>query len=209
MVSETMDLVLRDFEPRFAVTVASWVRSDADLLWLAPRTPPPMTPATIIAWTRSTQAARLVYVADEAEPCGYGEITSPKDRPRSQWFSHVIVDPLRRGSGLGCRFVELLLIEAFQELAAESISLVVFPDNAAAIRCYLKNGIVRRREEFHQFRSGQPKYRMLQMDIDRPAWLKRREESAAAQDLPPDRRVSPVNEKLGTRGKSVRKRTSR
>ena len=34
---------LRPFDRLFGPTVAGWVRDDAELFWLAPSTPPPLT----------------------------------------------------------------------------------------------------------------------------------------------------------------------
>lgn len=186
-----MKLALRDFDPSFATTIASWVPTEKDLLWLAPRTPPPVTPEKILDWARAAKAVRMLFAASEPTPCGYGEISPAKDQPTHLWLGHVIIDPARRGGGLGSRFVDLLLKESFETKAAASVALVVFPGNQPAVRCYLSSGFLRRREEFHRFRPGGAKHRMLRMDISRKDWELRRLRNSDAHPVHPDRQNLP------------------
>ncbi len=169
-----MELELRPFESRFAAIVASWPRDERDLLWLAPRTPPPLTPKKVCRWQRANKRTFLLHVGGELGPCAYGEINLMQDKPKHKWLGHLIVAPTVRRRGIGSRLVALLLGEAFQTHAAHSVSLVVFPENHLAQRCYLREGFVHAGDEFHRFRPGQPEYRMQRMTITRQRWLMRR-----------------------------------
>ena len=169
-----MDWMLRSFEPRFAATIASWVQTPDDLLRLAPRTPPPLTPRNVIDWTSGRGDALMLSPLndeDAAAPCGYAEINPMKKHPDQVWMGHVIIAPDIRNRGIGGEFVQLLLREAFVSRGASVISLVVFPNNDPAIRCYLRCGFEMRREEFHRFRPRDRKHRMLRMDLDRDRWF--------------------------------------
>lgn len=101
-------------------------------------------------------------------PVGYGEVT-PLQRHRDHvWLGHVIIRPEDRGRGIGARFVQELLSEACEALAATRAILVVFPDNISAIRCYRRVGFTVVGEERHRFRAGFPPERLLRLEIDLP-----------------------------------------
>jgi len=178
--SKHMNLELTPFAAHFAPTIASWVSDDLSMLWLAPRTPPPLTPAKVLDWHGAGKTALLAQVLGEAGPCGYAEINQVRSRPYELWLGHIIVAPQRRGRGIGSRFVDLLLDKAFEAFGAQTVSLVVFPENVAAVRCYQGCGFTVTRDECHRFRRGGPMCRMLRLDIERQDWLRRAAHRAAA-----------------------------
>ncbi len=168
-----MDVQLGDFDPRFAATVASWVQSDISLLWLAPRTEPPLTPEKVLAWARERDRPVMLHAAGAAEPLGYAEINATQGRSRQVWLGHVVVDTAHRGRGIGRAFVHLLIQTAFDEPDVDSISLVAFPENRAAIACYRRCGFRVVGEEFHQFMQFAPAerhHRMLRFELRRDDW---------------------------------------
>lgn len=179
-----MKIELIPFSTEVAPTVASWVSDDLSLLWLAPRTPPPLTPRKVLDWQAVGRTALLAYVRGEDVPCAYAEINAMKSKPYELWLGHIIVAPQRRSRGIGSLVVDLLLDHAFESFGAQKISLVVFPENLPAIRCYKRCGFAVTREECHRFRRGGPKCRMWRLDIERECWLeqarKRAERSAHA-----------------------------
>jgi len=67
------------------------------------------------------------------------------------WLGHCLIRPELRGLGLGHLIVNLMLEEAFVEREASSVSLVVFPRNDPAVRCYLTNGFTQVGEQFKFF----------------------------------------------------------
>jgi RimJ/RimL family protein N-acetyltransferase len=167
-VEDANPLVVRLFEARFAPVVASWVRDDAELFQLTPTTPPPLTPAKVLAWVRPNGRAYLGFAGRQQAPCLYGELNPMRTNDEHLWIGHVLADPQWRGRGLGQAFVRRLVESAFGEFFAERISLIVFPDNAPAIRCYERVGFTLSGDEHHRFGPQQRPYRMLRYEIDRP-----------------------------------------
>jgi RimJ/RimL family protein N-acetyltransferase len=68
-----------------------------------------------------------------------------------------------------------LLNRAFLEYAAEAVSLVVFPGNDAAIRCYTKAGFIELGEERKFFESTRTTHEFLRMGIDAKQFRKLRQ----------------------------------
>ena len=179
-----MKMELTPFATHFATTIASWVSDDISLLWLAPRTPPPLTPRKVLDWHGPNKTVLLAYIEGEDAPCAYAEINQMKSKPYELWLGHIIVDPQRRSRGIGSLFVDQLLDEGFESFGAQMVSLVVFPENVAAIRCYQRCGFSVTREECHRFRRRGPKCRMLRLDITREHWLERARERVSSSPRP-------------------------
>lgn len=150
-----------------AATVASWVRSDAELFWLAPSTVPPISPDKVLGWTR-TRGTPFIYAASPgADPVGYAELNAMARDGRHLWIGHVLIDPQRRGEGLGRSLTQALIHRAFRIEGARRLSLVVFPENAAAIRCYQTAGFILRGEEIQCFGPKRQQFRLLRFELAR------------------------------------------
>lgn len=167
-----MNLELRPFESAFADTVVSWIATDRDLLWLAPRTEPPLTRQKVIDWNGERNTMHLLFADGQPVPCAYGETNRMQRKPGQIWLGHLIVDPEIRGRGIGLGLVRLLLEKAFEMRDVKAVALVVFPANLPAIRCYLNAGFTQTRDEYHRFRPDR-KHRMIRMDLARQDWLMR------------------------------------
>ncbi|MCR5263611.1 MAG: GNAT family N-acetyltransferase [Clostridiales bacterium] len=63
----------------------------------------------------------------------------------------VIIDPEKRGRGLGKEMIRLAIDEAFGTLGAEEVTIGVFENNPQAYRCYKAAG-------FRDAPAGQPEY---------------------------------------------------
>jgi RimJ/RimL family protein N-acetyltransferase len=156
---------LCDFLPQSARTVAAWARDPQELFWLAPSTPPPLTPAKVLAWIGS-DVCPLLLCRDQCDhPLGYLEINLMPGQPGHLWMGHCVVDPDHRGCGLGRVMVDLALDDAFARGRAESVSLVVFPDNQAAVACYRAAGFAVVGEQVKDFATSDRPHRMLRMCI--------------------------------------------
>lgn len=163
-------LGLAPFEPAMAGRVASWVTSPLEHLWVAPSTPPPLTAEKIIRWQRPEGQPHVLLYTPLATPVGYAEI-NPLSRDRDHfWLGHIVVDPVQRGRGVGLALVREVIGHAFRALAASRVSLVVFPDNAAAIACYRRAGMEQQAREHHQFAGRGPRYELLRFEIARGRW---------------------------------------
>ncbi len=162
-----MTLCLTDFDAKYAPLIATWVRNDRELEWLAPRTTPPLTAAKVMAWGREREHRFLLWDAVAGAPVGYSELNEmPGDRD-AYWIGHFLVDPGRRGRGIGKRFVQALLHHGFEAWNAREVSLVVFPENHSAIRCYELNGMLSMGMEFKYFKETRRRHEFLRMAIRR------------------------------------------
>ncbi|HRX83630.1 MAG TPA: GNAT family N-acetyltransferase [Phycisphaerae bacterium] len=147
-----------------AATVASWVRSDAELFWLAPSTVPPITAEKVLGWTRQRGAA-FIYTPSHGEPpVGYAELNAMARDRRHLWIGHVLIDPALRGGGLGRALTAALVHRAFRIEGARRLSLVVFPENVSAVRCYEAAGFTLRGEENQCFGAAPQRFRLLRFE---------------------------------------------
>ncbi len=163
-------LRLDAFEPAMAGRIASWVGCGIEHLWVAPSTPPPLTAEKIIRWQRPDGRPFVLLYAPMSLPVGYAEV-NPLSRDRDHfWLGHIVVDPVQRGRGIGLTLVKAVIARAFRSLGAVRVSLVVFPDNAAAIACYRRAGMVELAREHHRFGGRGPRHELLRFEIDRARW---------------------------------------
>jgi ribosomal protein S18 acetylase RimI-like enzyme len=166
---------LEHFKAGQAALVASWVLNEREALWLAPRTPPPITADKIRAWggPENEQLVLATLTDDEAvasggpsaggETVAYGEVNVLPGEPGEYWLGHLIVAPRWRGCGLGRRLAQFLLQRAFAVHRARRISLIVFPDNHAAIRSYRAAGLRDAGYESHFFPASEQRASLLRM----------------------------------------------
>lgn len=159
-------LQLHPFDALFAPTVAGWV-PDAELFRLAPSTPPPLTAAKVVGWTKPTDRPLLLFRGDEQTPCGYAELNALRGSRSILWMGHVVIAPARRGRGLGTAFTHRLVHEAFRDPRIERIVLIVLPDNEPAIRCYRANGFRQMSRERHRFGPAGKACTMLRLELGR------------------------------------------
>lgn len=158
-------LHLKPFDRIHAGVITKWVTSTEQLRWLAPGTAPPLTSEKVVAWRRAGGHPYLLVRDGQHEPVGYGELNPMRRLPRDLWLGHLIIKPDERGLGLGQVFVRELLLHAFDQLAAERVSLIVFPENTAAIRCYGRAGFETVREEYHHFGASRKMHKLLRLEI--------------------------------------------
>ncbi|HRR87166.1 MAG TPA: GNAT family N-acetyltransferase [Phycisphaerae bacterium] len=158
---------LRDFDPSAAPVVAGWARDAAELFWLAPSTPPPLTAAKVLGWQNADVCALLFQREASDELLGYLELNLMPAQTAHLWMGHCVIAPSHRGQGLGRMMVSMAMEHAFTHRKAESVSLIVFPDNVAAIECYKRVGFAAAGEQLKDFRTTGRTHRMLRMLISR------------------------------------------
>ncbi len=161
---------LAGFDPVWAAHVVSWVRDPQEAYWLAPKTPPPLTADRLSAWRATGNEAFLLLEPGRAEPLAYGELNRLSNARREYWLGHLIVDPAARGQGLGVQLTRLLLREAFEQRGARRVTLVVFPDNVAAVRCYRLAGMYEDGVEWHAFPAYNRRECLLRFAATREFW---------------------------------------
>lgn len=156
---------LRPFVPTHAELVASWAQDAIEAEWLAPRTPPPITPEKVLSWVAPGRQGYELTADGSAPPVAYGELNVLRERRREYWLGHLIVDPQQRGRGLGRRLVELLIARAFDWHAARRVTLVVFPENQAAISAYQAAGMRLDGFETHYFPAYDREVQLIRFDV--------------------------------------------
>ena len=156
---------LESFDEALAPLIASWCGDGIEALWLAPRTPPPITGEKVLEWKEEGRTPQVMRDTEHDLPVGYGELNVLRDRRREYWLGHLLIDPSRRGRGLGATLTRLLVEKAFRELAARRVSLVVFPENHTAISAYKAAGLHFDGYETHHFAAYARRFELLRMDV--------------------------------------------
>lgn len=154
------------FDAAYGALIASWVRTEQELTWLAPGTAPPLTGDKVAAWGQGRGRRLLYWPAPREEPAAYAELNNMPAHSSQMWIGHFVVDPARRRQSIGFSFVSSLLAVAFLEYAATEVVLVVFPDNRPAIRCYERAGFVVTGQETKFFDATQREHIFLRMSIN-------------------------------------------
>lgn len=125
---------LASFEPQYADTVAAWVTDPETAFCVAPRTAPPITAGAVQEWAGAADHAQVLLCEERA--VAYGELNALDRRRGVWWLGHLIVDCAQRHRGVGRTLVRGLVERAFGECRARRLTLIVFPENRTAIRCY-------------------------------------------------------------------------
>ncbi len=153
-----MNLTLRTYQPTDANVIATWLKSEYLMRqWCADRYERfPVTPENMNSYHQQYidghNSVALTMVDDE-EVIGYITLRVPNDDLLEQRIGFVIVDDSRRGKGLGKYLVSMAVDYAFRKLGAIKVSLGVFENNPAAIRCYESVGfrrVVRQETESYE-----------------------------------------------------------
>lgn len=170
---------LRQFDPRLAGLLVPWVDSPQVLRWLAPSAVPPLTAETVRCWHRADGRSLCLVGSRSTRLMAYGELNPMRHQVEHYWLGHILVNPSQRGRGLGTRFVQAMETYAFDTMGALQLTLVVFPDNDAAVRCYRRAGFRDVGEEDHRFTSAGPSFRLLRMTLMRCEWTEGRARQSA------------------------------
>lgn len=164
---------LVSFDREAASLVASWVHDAHELFWLAPKTPAPLTAQKVIDWPGPDGSAVLLYRDGAPEPIGYAELNPMPGQVYQLWIGHCVIRPELRTQGIGRHFVEMLLRDAFVNRYAISVSLVVFPDNVTAVRCYRASGFLHIREQTKYMATTGRRHCMIEMRVMRAQYAAR------------------------------------
>ena len=156
------------FDPLYAPLIAGWVGTEEQLRWLAPSTPHPLTAAKVVAWKNEGRRAFVFFGGPDSTPLGYGELNPMGNHPDHWWLGHILVRPDQRRRGIGGALVRALLAEAFERRGAARVSLIVFPDNLAAVHCYRRAGFREVGHEHHRFTETGPLQKLLRLEITSP-----------------------------------------
>jgi ribosomal protein S18 acetylase RimI-like enzyme len=142
------------FDPGRSSVILDWVTSDDEARRWASLQSRPSGPALFDRW-HAEAGVRPYLLETDGAVVGYGEIWQDADEDEAE-IARLIVDPARRGEGLGQGLARLLLAEAHR-LGWADVWLRVAPDNEPALRAYAAAGFTRATAaEEAAFNVGQP-----------------------------------------------------
>ena len=138
-------LRLRPFKPMDAEVIVSWIRDEVMFRqWCADRFGQyPISPQDLIGHYRQMEQEDWFFPFtsfDETGPAGHLILRFTDERKETLRVGFVITDLNRRSQGIGRELLRLALKMAFEILHAEKVTLGVFANNPAAIRCYASAG---------------------------------------------------------------------
>jgi ribosomal protein S18 acetylase RimI-like enzyme len=133
-------LELRQFQPDDGPVVISFLSTAQDAAAWASLDEVPVDATVLARWHEDDDVHAFMLLVDGV-PAGYGEIWVDEPEDETE-LARIVIDPARRGRGLGRKLVRLLSTEAARHGLAETWLRVV-PENAAAISCYRAAGFVR------------------------------------------------------------------
>jgi len=159
-------LGLRPFGPPDADRVLGWIGSAEEAFAWAGLRGRSLVPSLFAEWHADPDVHPYVLV-NHAGPCGYGEVWDDPEEHEAE-LARIVVDPARRGRGIGRELVELLAADAI-ERGWDDVWVRVLPDNAPALACYRRAGFVAASdEEAASFNAGQPTH-YVWMRLERKA----------------------------------------
>ena len=137
-------LRLRPYKPSDAAHIAAWVADrDTFSAWCGDKLEWPLT-AGSLEKHQATVAGRdgwLMTALDETgAPMGFFSAIQADYTRNTVHLGTIIVDPARRGQGVGTALLRLALAYARDILGMERATLRVFDHNAAAMACYRRVG---------------------------------------------------------------------
>jgi ribosomal protein S18 acetylase RimI-like enzyme len=125
------------FDRRRAKTVAGWVRSSAEASNWCGKAEFPFQAATVASWSTENDVTAYLLVDAAGRPVAYGEVWSDDEEDEAE-LARLIVDPDRRGRGVGRALVTALVAVA----GFDNILMRVVPHNDPALACYRSAGFV-------------------------------------------------------------------
>lgn len=134
-------LRLRPYKKSDAESIIKWIQDEESFRkWSAGRYESyPVTADDINQNYESCEAKGGFYemtAFDEDGICGHLILRFTDEEMQHLRLGFVIVDDSKRGKGYGREMLALALKYGFEMLKASEISIVVFDNNPAAIRCY-------------------------------------------------------------------------
>lgn len=139
---------LRQYSQTDFSSVEKWIDSERiHALWCASSIPYPMTAESFHALleknARQWKDSAFLATENDGQPVGFF-CYSINDSENSGFLRYVLLDPERRGQGLGTRMLKLALKYAFEITEVDFVQLCVFDANEAARRCYARIGFTER-----------------------------------------------------------------
>lgn len=120
------------------MSVATWATTTAEVAQWCGYRAAPVPPSVIRAWALE-EGVHAFSLHGDGVLTAYGELWVDDDEQEVE-LARLIVDPARRGQGVGRRLTQLLAARA--RTAYDDVFLRVHPHNVAARRAYAAAGFV-------------------------------------------------------------------
>lgn len=138
-------LRLRPYKMSDARQIITWISDyDAFSAWCADKLDWPLTEASLekchAEFAERDDSWLMTALDETGVPVGFLMMTKADYAANSLHLGLIIVDPARRGQGLGTAFLGLVLSYARDILGMKRVTLRVFDHNAPAKACYRKAG---------------------------------------------------------------------
>lgn len=168
-------ICLRPYKPCDAAQIVCWCTDEtAFYLWSAGRFDHyPITAQEFNAYyeAHSDEEGFFALCAyDEAGLAGHVLVRAQDADKRDIRFGLIVVDPARRGQGIGQELFTLALRYVFVFLQARRVTLGVFEQNAAARRCYDRLGLAVLDEPGDTLRVHGQTWQLIEMGCTRAMW---------------------------------------
>ncbi len=131
---------LQAFDPSYAALVSTWASTPAEVRSWCGLLEAPVPPSVVAGWAATDDVEAFLLLEGDL-PVAYGELWLDEEEDEVE-LARLLVDPARRGEGVGRRLTRMLgerARQAHPELA--TICLRVLPDNLAGHRAYLAAGL--------------------------------------------------------------------
>jgi [ribosomal protein S18]-alanine N-acetyltransferase len=147
---------LRPFDPGLAERVATWTTGPDEVNAWSSRFDDNVPPDVIAGWSAADDVEAYVGVVG-SEAIAYGELWLDDDEGEVE-LARILLDPARRGQGLGKAFTLALVDQARQQHPELPDVILRFrPDNIAARHTYASAGFVELdADETATWNEGQP-----------------------------------------------------
>lgn len=164
-------LRLRPYKPADAGSVVTWIGDwDGFSAWCADLLDWPLTEASLekcrLALEGETDRWLMTALDRAGTPAGFLMMTRANYEANAIHLGMIVVDPARRGQGLGVELVSLALRYARDILGMERATLRVFAHNAAARACYRRCGFRETGVERASFPHGAVRWDCIAMETD-------------------------------------------
>ena len=140
------DLKLEPFADRHFATLASWFRSERDVLqWGGPTVHHPLTGEQMYAMLpdQDTLPSRLAWMAIRDGVCvGHAQVISVDRSARTARLGRIVIAPAYRGQRLAVPILRLVVDQTVAVLQVERIDLGVYVWNVGAIKAYARVGFM-------------------------------------------------------------------
>ena len=165
-------MILRRFEAADGAAILSWIKDEREFrMWSADRFGDyPSSPEKIAAHheicLRSGSFFPLTAVDEVGNVVGHLILRYTDDKKTEVRFGFVIIDSSQRGEGLGREMLELAKKFAADELHAKRLSLGVFENNLAALKCYRSVGFLECAGDGELFEVLDENWKCIEMAMD-------------------------------------------